>query len=232
MRPGKRLFVGARISVAAANTLAGCAETLARRARDAGVDLTWVAPANYHVTIAFLGWTGVETIGPICDALAEATAGEPRITFRTSRLGAFSSLDKATVLWAGVEDNGALTRVASAIAEAMATLGFPRENRPYHPHVTIARLREARALRDVVLPMAEQMFGDTRIDAVTLFESEAKPSGYVYSELAKIAFQRAPNAATEREKRQTGALERGTPDREPDETLTDDGWPRGQGPVD
>jgi 2'-5' RNA ligase len=232
MRPGKRLFVGVRISVAAANTLAGCAETLARRARDAGVDLRWVAPTNYHVTLAFLGWTGIEALGPVRDALATATTGLDRITFRTSRLGAFPSLDKASVLWAGVEDSAPLARLAQAVGEAMAGLGFERDARPYHPHVTIARLGSARAIRDVVLPMAEQMFGDTRLDAVTLFESETKSSGYVYRELEKIAFQRAIRGPSDGEKRQTVALERGIADREPDEAQTDDGWPRGQGPID
>jgi RNA 2',3'-cyclic 3'-phosphodiesterase len=237
MRPGKRLFVGTRISIAAANTLAGCAETLARRARDAGVDLRWVAPANYHVTLAFLGWTSIEAIGPLCDVLAEAVAGEPRMTIRTARLGGFASLDKASVLWAGIDDGAPLMRLAQRVGDAMATFGFSRDARPFHPHVTIARLREPRAIRDVVLPMAEQMFGDTKIDAVTLFESETKSNGSVYHEVQKIGFQRARNAAPEREKRQTGALERGTPDREPAEAQlqmqaeTDDGWPRGQGPT-
>jgi RNA 2',3'-cyclic 3'-phosphodiesterase len=233
-RPGKRLFVGVRTSVAAANTLAGCAETLARRARDAGVDLRWVAPANYHVTLAFLGWTGVEAIGPVCDALSAAMTGLDRITFRTSRLGAFPSFDKASVLWAGIEDCAPLARLAQAVGGVMAGLGFPCDARPFHPHVTIARLGSARAIRDIVLPMAEQMFGDTRIDAVTLFESETKSSGSVYRELEKIAFQRALRGAPDSEKRQTVALERGTADREPDETQTetDDGWPRGQGPID
>jgi 2'-5' RNA ligase len=232
-RSGKRLFVGAHISVGAANTLAGCAETLARRARDAGVELRWVAPANYHVTLAFLGWTGIDTVGPVCDALDAATQGENRFTFRTTRLGAFPSLDKASVLWAGVEEPGPLIRLAGSIGEAMARLGFRRDARPFHPHVTIARLPVSRAIRDVVLPMAEQMFGDTRIDAVTLFESETKSSGSVYREVAKIAFKKARNPALESEKRQTSNLERGTPGRESDEaqTQTDDGWPRGQGPT-
>lgn len=239
MRPGKRLFVGVRISVAASNALAGCAETLARRARDAGVDLRWVAPVNYHVTLAFLGWTGVEAIGRVCDALAEAAAGEGRTMFRTARLGAFPSLDHASVLWAGIEDGAALTRFARSIGAAMAGLGFQVERsgagggnaRPFHPHVTIARLRTPRAIREIVLPMAEQMFGDTRIDAVTLFESETKSSGSVYREVQKIALERAVRTPSEPSKRQTGALERGIPDREPDDSLTDDGWPRGQGPT-
>src|SRR5262249_16991249 len=120
MRPGKRLFVGARVSVAVANALAGCAETLARRARGAGgegprVDVRWVGTVNYHVTLAFLGWTGLETIGRVCDALVAATAGESRMMFRTSRLGAFPSLDHASVLWAGIEDGAGLTGIARSI---------------------------------------------------------------------------------------------------------------------
>jgi 2'-5' RNA ligase len=230
-RPGKRLFVGVRISVATANALAGCAETLARRARDAGVDLRWVAPINYHVTLAFLGWTGLPAIGRVCDALEAAAVRDGRIAFRTTRLGAFPSLDQASVLWAGIEDSGALAALAGAVGDAMASLGFPRDSRPHHPHVTIARLRNTRAVREIVLPMAEQMFGDSRIDSMTLFESETKSSGSVYREVRKIAFQRPPNPASEPLQRQTGALERGTPDREPDDSLTDDGWPRGQGPT-
>jgi len=135
------------------------------------------------------------------------------------------------VLWAGVEDGGALARLAQSIGDAMVGLGFAREARAYHPHVTIARLNP-RAIREVVLPMSEQMFGDTKVDAVTLFESETKSTGSVYREVRKIAFKRARNAPPEAEKRQTAALEPGLPGREPDEALTDDGWPRGQGPID
>lgn len=223
----KRLFVGVRVSVATANTLAGCAETLARRARDAGIDLRWVAPANYHVTLAFLGWTRPDAIGAVCDAVGDAVAGESRITFRTSRLGGFPSLDKASVLWAGLDDQGtaALTRLADAVMTRTEALGFARDARAYHPHVTIARLRDARAVREVVLPMAEQMFGDTKIEGVTLFESETKSSGSVYHEVAKLPFQLVRLQAISAEKRQTAALERD------DTTQTDDGWPRGQGPT-
>src|SRR5690242_3040322 len=116
-----RLFVGVRISVATANALAACAETLARRARDAGIDVRWVSPANYHVTLKFLGWARASTIGAIRDGLgiavceaasALAARGGGRPAFRTVRLGAFASLDKANVVWAGVEDGGALGELA------------------------------------------------------------------------------------------------------------------------
>jgi len=220
-KDGKRLFVGVRVSVGTANALAGCAETLARRARDAGVDLKWVAPTNYHVTLKFLGWTGLEAIGAVEDAVTRAIAPFDRLAFRTSRLGGFASLDKATVLWAGVEDGGQLQPVADAIDRATAALGFAAESRAFHPHVTLARLRAPTPIREVVLPLAEQMFGETRIDGVTLFESETKSTGPVYRDLARISFKQASEVARNAETRQRDALERGAPDD------TDDGWPRG-----
>jgi 2'-5' RNA ligase len=217
MSDGKRLFVGARVSVGTANQLAACAEQLARRAKDARVDIKWVAPTAYHVTLKFLGWTRTEMIGAVRDALDTAATGVGRVGFRTARVGAFASLDKASVVWAGIEDAAALNDVAARIEAAMSGLGFASESRPFHAHVTLGRLREVAAIREVVLPLAEQMFGETRIDGVTLFESETKSSGSVYRELHRIHFKTVQNAP----ERQTGAVDVG------DET--DDGWPRGHG---
>lgn len=224
---GKRLFIGARVSVATSNALAGAAETLARRARDAKTDVKWVPPVNYHLTLKFLGWTRIETIGAIEDRLEAALRGMPRITFRTARIGAFPSIDKATVVWAGIDEGGGapLSELARRIEGAMDSLGFAVETRPFHPHVTLGRLRENRPLKEVVLPVAEQMFGDTRIDAVTLFESETKSSGSVYREISRIEFKAVESTA----ERQTRAVDLGATNQAESED-TDDGWPRGQGP--
>lgn len=212
----KRLFVGATVSVATANAIAACAEMLQRRAKDQRVELKWVAPANYHVTLKFLGPVREEAIEAIRDALETGCTGIEPFKLRCARLGAFPSLDKASVVWAGGEGD-AIVELANKIDAAMAGVGFAREARPFHPHVTIARLRESRSVRDLVLPLAEQMFSESRIDGVTLFESATKSSGPVYTELHRIAFKRPENA----EKRQTGPLQLS------DETETDDGWPRG-----
>lgn len=225
---GKRLFVGLRVSLATANALARTVETLGRRARDGGLDLRWVPPANYHVTLKFLGWTRLAALEAVGDALERAIVGVPRLTFKTSRLGAFASLDKASVLWAGVEEaSGALAQLAGAIETAMEGIGYAAETRPYHPHVTLARLREIRAVKDLVLPVAEQMFGDTRVEAVTLFESETKPTGSVHKEILRIDFKAASIPLSGDAERQTRALDLG-PHIPPEDT--DDGWPRGQGP--
>jgi 2'-5' RNA ligase len=214
-----RLFVGARISVATANAIAACAEMLQRRARDANVQLKWVAPANYHVTLKFLGWARDEAVGAVRDALVGACAGVKAFELRCARLGAFPSLDKASVLWAGVEDPAGIAELARRIDAATSALGFATDTRAFHAHVTIARLRENRPLRELVLPLSEQMFGTSRLDGVTLFESETKSTGPVYKELHRIVFKPASITASGAEKRQTAAVELG------DET--DDGWPRG-----
>ena len=212
---GKRLFVGARVSVQTANALAAAAETLQRRAKDAGIDVKWVAPTNYHVTLKYLGWTRADVIGVVRDKLDEVARGVAPLKFRCARLGAFPSLEKANVLWAGVDDK--LDELATRIDKAMAGIGFAPEKRAFHAHVTLGRVRETRPVRDLVLPLSEQMFSDTRIDGVTLFESETKPSGSVYREVHRIAFKAPENP----EKRHTGAVELGDD--------TDDGWPRGHG---
>lgn len=212
--PGKRLFIGVRVSVQTANALASAAETLQRRTKDAGIDVKWVAPVNYHATLKFLGWTREDAIGAIRDALEGAVVGVQPLKFRTSKLGAFPSLEKASVLWAGVE-GGALDDLAARVETAMAGIGYAPEQRAFHAHVTLGRLRETRPVKDVVLPLSEQMFSESRVDGVSLFESQTKSSGSVYMEIARIAFKQAENEL----KRQTGAVELGDD--------TDDGWPRG-----
>ena len=219
----KRLFVGVRVSTQTANALAAASEMLQRRGRDAGLDLKFVAATSYHVTVKFLGWTREETIPALVDALEAAVTGVAPFRFRTARLGAFASLEKANVVWAGLEDGGAaaMSDVAARVEAACERLGFAREKRTFHPHVTLARLAETRAVKEVVLPLSEQMFSESRVDGVILFESETKPSGSVYREITKIAFKQASMGELGAPKRQTGALELG------DET--DDGWPRGHG---
>lgn len=232
----RRLFVGVRISVATANTLAKAAETLARRTKDLAIDVRWVAPASYHVTLKFLGWARSEVISAVRDRLAVAGLHTPKITLRVARIGGFPSLEKSSVVWAGVEDpSGGLAALAQRIETAMVDLGFAAEPQPFHAHVTIGRVRGERGvqihrpLKEAVLPIAEQMFGDTRVDAITLFESETKTNGYVYRDVARISLNDAEITPSGAAERQTRDVHLGA--QQPSESDdTDDGWPRGQGP--
>ncbi|MFT3693075.1 MAG: RNA 2',3'-cyclic phosphodiesterase [Kofleriaceae bacterium] len=211
-----RLFFGLRVSTATANQLAQTAEQLRR---NAGPAFKWVAPTSYHVTLKYLGFTRPEIVDELVDRVRTAIAGIEKFSFKTAKLGAFPSVDKATVLWAGVDDAN-VTALADKIEGACEGVGFPREPRPFKGHVTLARIAETRSISQLVLPMSEQMFSGSTVDTVILYESETKSSGSVYKEISRIALKTSDSAPISPEKRQTEPLDLG------DET--DDGWPRGR----
>jgi 2'-5' RNA ligase len=219
----RRLFVGIRPAMTTVAQLGEVAESLARRATTAGVPIRWMPPASYHVTLKFLGWARPAVVPAIVDALAGAAALAP-FTFSTARLGAFPARDRATVVWAGVESD-ALVRLARATDGALAPLGFQPDRRPFHGHVTLGRLRDPRGVTEVILPFAEQMFSETRVHSITLYESLTKPTGSEYRQVATIELDPARNDRISAASRQTRPVE---PDLESIDT--DDGWPRGQGP--
>ena len=233
MGDGQRLFVGVKVSMATVGDLSAAAETLARRAQQGGVRVKWVAPASYHVTLKFLGWTRPETAEAIGDALQRAVVDIPPFGFRTERLGAFPSVERATVVWAGVDDrSGNLARLAQAIDREVAALGFEPERRRFHAHVTLGRLRDPSDVGQVLLPLSEQVFSETRASEVHLFESVTKSTGSEYATVTKIALETPSEAA----KRQTATVQRpsfdasqGTGSQAASEVGSDDGWGEDRG---
>lgn len=211
---GKRLFVGVPVAPAVAGELAATCASLARRATAQGVPLRWVPPESYHVTLRFLGWTRVEAVAAVTEAVQRAVAGIGPLRFRAERLGAFKNPAHATVVWAGVEDaGGGLAALAASLERELVPLGFAPERRRFHAHVTLARLREPASVENVLLPFAEQVFSETRSDFVTLFESITKPTGSEYRPVLRAALSAAFRQS---EPVKTGVLDASSG--------SDDGW--------
>ncbi len=225
-----RLFVGIPVAAAVATELAATCESLARRATTQQVPLRWMAPATYHVTLKYLGWTRPEVVPAVRAALVRALVGIEPFRFRAARLGAFASPARATVVWAGVDEpagadparRGALGRLATALDRELATVGFPAEPRAFHPHVTLARLREPGDVAGVLLPFSEQVFSETRADFVTLFESVTKTTGSEYA----VVLREPLGARLKAPDRQSEAVEPSPFDAS---SGTEDGWERHQG---
>ncbi|MEM9492712.1 MAG: RNA 2',3'-cyclic phosphodiesterase, partial [Myxococcota bacterium] len=137
-----RLFIGVKVAMASVRALADLAESMRRSAYDAGYQIRWVAPATYHVTLKFLGLAAPEILTALRDRLQPRLAELPAFSFTTTGIGAFPEPANARVIWAGIADpDGHLTRLAAAIEDEVARLGFPAERRPYHPHVTLGRVK-------------------------------------------------------------------------------------------
>jgi RNA 2',3'-cyclic 3'-phosphodiesterase len=119
------------------------------RARTLVPEARWARVEGLHVTLKFIGEVSDARVEEIKSALASVKA-EP-FTVRFAGAGFFPNAKSARVFWAGVEGGDPLPRLAASIDSALAKLGFTKEDKPYHPHLTLARagnhpLRELQAL--------------------------------------------------------------------------------------
>src|SRR5688572_9747027 len=101
----------------------------------------WVSRAQMHLTLHFLGEVSEETAERIHTALASVQADAFMMALRST--GTFPPKGAARVLWAGIEANPALTALHAAAGEALKQTGYQPEDRPYSPHITLARFKEA-----------------------------------------------------------------------------------------
>lgn len=178
-----RLFLGAHVSLDTVNALAETAESMRKAAYDAGYQVRWIPPESYHITLKFLGATEPEVANAIRDRLAAALAPISPFEITTRGVGAFPNAHNARVLWAGIEDrDGGLSRIAAIVEDELDNLGFPREKRPFHPHVTLGRVKRVDDLSQLLQPGSERVFRKSVITSVTLFESVMNSSGSEYIE--------------------------------------------------
>jgi len=186
-----RLFVAIELGEEVLREAAALIDELRRRvdrqARNGR--LTWVTPDRQHLTLRFLGEVSDERasdlLGTLCDPIAMAP-----FDVAWQGLGAFPPKGPPRVLWLGAgRGRDAVLELENAVSARLAPLAFEREDRPYAPHLTLARVREAGGLRPIPLfeGLAEQSIGTTKVDAITLFQSKLSPKGPTY-----VAMQRTP----------------------------------------
>jgi RNA 2',3'-cyclic 3'-phosphodiesterase len=105
--------------------------------------------ANLHLTLRFLGHVDQDLKSGLV-ARARSLSSIP-FTLGLGGWGAFPNPARATVAWIGViEPSGALAALARELEDAARAVGLRAEERPYHPHVTVARFRVPTDLRDVL----------------------------------------------------------------------------------
>ena len=109
-----------------------------------------------------------------------------RFSVRVGGLGAFPRPTKATVLWLGVVDNSeGLSQLAAAAEGAAVAAGFATEERPYHAHLTLARMRPQVDVGELIAGFDECGF-ELEVAAITLFESHIDRGGARYEALDRI----------------------------------------------
>lgn len=145
-----------------------------------------VSPDNLHVTLKFLGDTPAESCDAIQTQIAQSVIGQPPIVLRVEGLGAFPHVDRPSVIWVGLNDAQPLISIAQRLETALEPLGFARESRPFHPHLTLARIkgRPPRELFELLRQHATTNFGTVEISSVEFIRSDREHEGARYTTLA------------------------------------------------
>jgi 2'-5' RNA ligase len=188
-----RLFLAVEMSAAVEDTARETIDELrARVARLAPrAKITWSAPERIHVTLRFIGEADEVATQAIRSALGQRIDA-PVVDVTVEGVGAFPPKGPPRVLWAGLTDGrDGLLEVEQAVSQCLGTLVSP-EDRPFSPHLTLARVKEPAGLSRASLfeGLTTRHFGRVHVDAITLFESRLSSKGATHVPLQRTALRR------------------------------------------
>jgi RNA 2',3'-cyclic 3'-phosphodiesterase len=152
----------------------------------------WARTEGLHVTLKFVGETSEERVAEIKKVLAAVKAAP--FTVKFSGAGFFPGRKSPRVFWIGVDGGEPLSRLSAAIDQQLSMLGFPQEERPYHPHLTLARTgsrsgsqHELNHLASLLETKAPPQFGTMTAQEFFMYRSQPQKGGSKYTKLAKFA---------------------------------------------
>jgi len=171
--------------------------------RNFASDARWVKPESLHVTLKFIGEQPDAAVEQIKQALTTVTARTTEIHFRG--YGFFPTSKSARVFWLGMESGPELNSLATAIDDTMPSLGIPKEDRKFSPHLTLARAaggsgsprwrttdgpsRAFQHLQEKLSALPTPEFGSMTPREFFLYQSQLSPKGSKYTKLARFALQ-------------------------------------------
>ncbi len=155
--------------------------------RAACPDARWTRPEGIHLTLKFLGEISDAQVKQVSEALA-ALGSFPAFSVQVKGFGFFPDARRPRVFWVGLEAPSALAELADRVEVAMERIGFPREQRSFTPHLTLARFKVPRpqpALQGL-LPREAPDLGRFEVSEFFLFESKLSPHGAEYRRVMRF----------------------------------------------
>lgn len=162
---------------------------LLRELRSVQARVRVVPSENLHITLKFLGEVEEGLVPSIVHAMEESAKMGAPATVVLRGTGAFPSFRAPRVLWVGIAGGEVMVQVAEKLEERLRDLGFPREKRPFSPHLTVARVKGPKGkeeLAGVMESHGDEVFGEQRVGEILLKRSELTPQGALYSDVASV----------------------------------------------
>lgn len=153
----------------------------------------WVTPEHIHLTLKFLGNVPAERVPTLIQVMEHAAQGHPAFPLRATSLGCFPHPSRPRVLWVGLDDpSQALGHINARLTAACIPRGFAAEARPFHPHLTLARIQNG-GRANQLLPMLQayqnQCFGEFLVTQIHLYQSQLQRGGALHSIVHSVMLQ-------------------------------------------
>jgi len=155
-------------------------------------NIKWVKPKNIHLTLKFLGDVNPKIIIDVQNVLNEIASKSEHFVTELTQLGAFPSIHRPRILWAGLkDDNKNIVRLVTLLESKLGTIGFKKESKPFSPHITIGRIRSPRNLKTLTQELADYSIPIDilqSIQKITLYKSTLTSSEPIYEVLKEFNF--------------------------------------------
>ena len=184
---GIRAFIAVKISQEIQDKLAGIQDKL----KQADAQVSWVNPANIHLTLKFLGDIQEAQIPAILEAMTCSAKTVSPFSMQIGYAGAFPNMSFPRVIWIGVTDDeqGSLKTLEADLSPRLEKLGFQGEGGRFQPHLTLGRVRSQKnksSLFRAIEGIVNIWVGVSSVDALYLIRSELKSTGSEYTEIGKV----------------------------------------------
>ena len=186
MKQTIRTFVAVKMNSAVRD----CAAELIDQLREAPVDVKWVEPENMHLTLKFLGEVDSREVHEVCRAVEQAADGVAPFELEVRGAGAFPNVRRPRTLWLGAGQGGQeLAVLAERVESELHRLGYRREARRFHAHLTVGRVRRGgpgiAQLGQLLQEYADFEIGRTPVSEVVVFSSTLDRTGPTYEPLGR-----------------------------------------------
>lgn len=158
--------------------------------------INWSPLDNLHITTKFIGEWPASRLAELDGALRSVVRRTP-FEIEIAELGWFPKERSPRVFWAGVHGGEPLAELARATEHALESLGVPKEDRPFSPHLTLARIKHQvplEALRRKVEDLGRVSLGTFMATSFALYKSEPGSNASVYTKLHEYEFETAEAA--------------------------------------
>jgi len=156
--------------------------------REVSGRIIWTRPEGRHLTLKFFGDVSMEDVEKISAAVQNRVASGLSLNLKIEKLGVFPDTRKPRVLWCDTSgDVSQLSILQKQLDTDFEALGFPKEDRPFRAHITLARMKDPRGMTGLGEAMAKHgafAAGEFICRELILFQSQLTPRGAIYTRLA------------------------------------------------